>query len=487
MTVIFARAKFLIPMTQSNGLLDRIEDGYILTGERILEVGQFSEEIGQRIIKTYGNNLKIIGNDVNNATFKDLIMNNAVLLPGFIKGHGHDHESVLIGVAKDEPLTSWLDKAVNHFTGMLHEQEAELTEQFGKSPYLVAYLKARMDDIQFGITSALTHHCNFNKYHADELVEANEQAGTRLYIAVGSQDRNYDSRILDTPDEAVARLDAYERKHGDKSRSIIIPGPDQLFSNGPELLKALKKWADEHNKLIHIHSSEEPNTTKWFTEKYGMTPVEYAHSIGFLDENAILAHQVNSTDNDLNLLQKTGTKIIHNPLANTILGSGMPRIMEMMAMGIPLAISTDGSGSADNQNILAAARLASQYQKAFNKDAKVMKAEDVLLRITKIPADILRLNAGTLEAGKDGDFILFDLNKPNMIPTRKETVVENLIWASSGNEIRDVVANGKLLLENYAFLTLEYESVISDILKLADLFEKYKEGKEVALETGIKG
>jgi len=47
-------------------------------------------------------------------------------------------------------------------------------------------------------------------------------------------------------------------------------------------------------------------------------------------------------------------RVVHNPLANTILGSGMPRIMDMLEAGIPIAISTDGSGSADSQNILAA-------------------------------------------------------------------------------------------------------------------------------------
>ena len=42
----------------------------------------------------------------------------------------------------------------------------------------------------------------------------------------------------------------------------------------------------------------------------------------------------------------------------------MPPVLEMLKAGVPVAISTDGSGSADNQNIIAAARLAAQYQKA---------------------------------------------------------------------------------------------------------------------------
>jgi 5-methylthioadenosine/S-adenosylhomocysteine deaminase len=126
----------------------------------------------------------------------------------------------------------------------------------------------------------------------------------------------------------------------------------------------------EGEKIMSVGEySEEPKTTAWFVKTYGMTPVEYAHSIGFLDTETILAHQVNCTENDLTIIKKTGAKVVHNPLANTILGSGMPPLKKMEEMGIPYVISTDGSGSADNQDILLAARSAAQYQKAFHGDA----------------------------------------------------------------------------------------------------------------------
>jgi len=111
-----------------------------------------------------------------------------------------------------------------------------------------------------------------------------------MVIAVGAQDRNYDKRILDTPEGAVKRMDEYYELVKGAPRTRVVPGPDQCFSNGPELLKALKKWADEHDTLIHIHSSEEPGTTAWFVKTYKQTPVEYFESIGFLGPRSILAH-----------------------------------------------------------------------------------------------------------------------------------------------------------------------------------------------------
>lgn len=50
----------------------------------------------------------------------------------------------------------------------------------------------------------------------------------------------------------------------------------------------------------------------------------------------------------MKILAERHVKIVHNPLANTILGSGMPDIIRMLELGVDVAISTDGSGSSDN-------------------------------------------------------------------------------------------------------------------------------------------
>lgn len=483
---IVARAKFLLPVSDLIGREKRIKDGYILIeNDKIIEVGQYTEEIGQRILEKYKNSLKIVGN-TNSDDQIPLI--EGIMLPGFVKAHGHDHESPIIGVAKDIPLTPWLDRAVNLFTGFMNLNRSKLENHFGKSPNLVTYLKARVDDIYYGITTSMVHHCNHNKYRVADIVEANAMANTKMIIAIGSQDRNYASDLLDIPHTvAVERVDENYHQFKDVKNIKIIPGPDQFFSNGPELLKSLKKWSREHNTLIHIHSSEEPNTTRWFRQEYGMSSIEYAQSIDFLDENTIVAHQVNCIDHDLEILRDTKTHVVHNPLANTILGSGMPPIIKMMDMGINVVISTDGSGSSDNQNIIAAARLASQYQKALHQDAHLLPAQKVLEMITIEPAKILGFNCGSLESGKDADFIILDITRPNLVPTRLDNVVENIIWAADGSEIKYVISNGQILKDNHRVVGLDADKILKDVLELSEMFIEYAKDAKVKLETGAQG
>jgi hypothetical protein len=60
------------------------------------------------------------------------------------------------------------------------------------------------------------------------------------------------------------------------------------------------------------------------------------------------------------------------------------------------------------------------------------------------PAAFLRLNAGSLEEGKDADMVMIDLTRPNLIPSRMDNIVENLIWASDGSEVKTVVAKDNI-------------------------------------------
>jgi 5-methylthioadenosine/S-adenosylhomocysteine deaminase len=336
----------------------------------------------------------------------------------------------------------------------------------------------------------MVHHCNWNKHHLEDIARANEGAGTRMIVAVGAQDRHYAPELLDRPGDAVARLDRALEIQSRCARTRFIPGPDQCFSNSRDSLIPQKEWARRHGTLLHIHSAEEPRTTRWFTAEVepGLTPVEYFQEIGLLDARTVLAHQVNCGPRDVELLARSGAAVVHNPLANTILGSGMPPLMEMLRAGVPVAISTDGSGSADNQNILAAARLAAQYQKALHQDATLLPSQQLLEMITVVPSRILGFDQGELAPGRQADWILVGLDRPNLVPTRLDNLTENLLWAADGSEVDTVVASGRLLKLDGRILPFldgtRPEVIMDQVQRLSEAFVAYRAGAPELRGTG---
>ena len=139
---------------------------------------------------------------------------------------------------------------------------------------------------------------------------------------------------------------------------------------------------------------------------------------------------------------------------------------------------------ADNQDILLAAKSAAQYQKALLQDASFLTSDVLLRKITVEPAEFLRLNTGSLESGKDADMVLIDLNRPNLIPSRLDNVVENLIWASDGSEIKTVIANGEVLKLDYRFTLLDFETIVKEVQLLSEMLADYMITAKKIIGTG---
>jgi 5-methylthioadenosine/S-adenosylhomocysteine deaminase len=98
------------------------------------------------------------------------------------------------------------------------------------------------------------------------------------------------------------------------------------------------------------------------------------------------------------------------------------------------------------------------------------------------------MNQGELAPGRQADWILIDLARPNMVPTRLDNLVENLIWAADGSEVDTVVARGRLLkLDGVVLPFLDGTtpaSVMSRVQSLSEWFVEYREAAPVLSGTG---
>ena len=88
----------------------------------------------------------------------------------------------------------------------------------------------------------------------------------------------------------------------------------------------------------------------------------------------LAAHCVWVGEADVRLLVDAGVTVVHNPVANMILASGVCPVPTLRQAGIPVGIGTDGAASNDSQNMLGAVKAAALLQKVARLDPRALTA-----------------------------------------------------------------------------------------------------------------
>ena len=96
-----------------------------------------------------------------------------------------------------------------------------------------------------------------------------------------------------------------------------------------------------------------------------------------------------------------------------------------------------------------------------------MDAETVLMMSTSWGAKVLGLEneVGTIDVGKKADIIVLDLQSPHMVPLYNP--FSSLVYSANGSDVRDVVVNGRILMKDRAFMTLDPEEIMANARKIS--------------------
>jgi 5-methylthioadenosine/S-adenosylhomocysteine deaminase len=120
--------------------------------------------------------------------------------------------------------------------------------------------------------------------------------------------------------------------------------------------------------------------------------------------------------------------------------------------------------------------FVAKVHKAHRLNPTVMPAQAVLEMATLGGARVLGMEKeiGSLEVGKKADVIILDLNKPHLQPVYN--IISHLVYSATGADVRDVIIDGKVIMENRRLLTLEEEEIL----------EKAKEwGEKISTKSRI--
>jgi 5-methylthioadenosine/S-adenosylhomocysteine deaminase len=186
-----------------------------------------------------------------------------------------------------------------------------------------------------------------------------------------------------------------------------------------------------------------------------VTPLARLERLGVTGPGFIAVHAVHLADSDVELLAAQSCQVVHCPVSNLKLASGIAPIARLRARGVNVALGTDGAASNNRLDVFGEARLAALLAKVATGDATALPAESVLRMATLDGARALGLDAeiGSLEPGKQADAVAIDLGAFEHAPCYDP--VSHLVHVAGRDQVSDVWIAGERIVVEGAFASLD--------------------------------
>jgi len=412
--------------------------------------------------------IEAVGSSTELPTSADQVISLAgcVATPGLINTHHHMYQSLTRAIpgAQDAELFGWLKRLYPIWAGITPEM------------IRVSTLTAMAELILSGCTTSSDHLYLYpNGSRLDDAIEAAETIGMRFHAARGSMSVGESKGGL-PPDRLVEDETAIlkdtqrliETWHDPKRYAMrrIVVAPCSPFSVSRDLMREAANLARHYGVSLHTHLAENDNDIAYSREKFGMTPAEYAESLGWVGHDVWHAHCVKLDTPGIGLFARTGTGVAHCPCSNMRLASGIAPIPAMRAAGVPVGIGVDGSASNDGAHMLGEARQAMLLARVGHGPA-AMSARQALELATLGGARVLgRDDIGALAPGMSADVVAFPVDGLATAGAAVHDAVAALLFCTA-QSVRHSVINGKMVICDGQLLPIELAPLVEHHNRLA--------------------
>ena len=118
--------------------------------------------------------------------------------------------------------------------------------------------------------------------------------------------------------------------------------------------------------------------------------------------------------------------------------------------------------------------LCAKLHKVHHADPTALDARSILKLATIGGAAAIGLDhlIGSLEIGKKADIVMIDMQQPHLVPMYHPE--SHLVYAARGSDVKTVIVDGKLVMENGVVLTLDMEAVMDEVNAVARRIKAFK-------------
>lgn len=392
---------------------------------------------------------------------------NKLLLPGFFNAHTHSSEMWQRGIMSALPLELWL---------------AELYD-FAPLDLEKVYLSAlgtAVETLLSGGTSVVDHLVLIPGLELETIATATRayrEVGIRAFIAPLIQDESLTAGIpsgesaqthepyfrstaatLEIIEEAVRQF----HRPDEGVNILVAPTGIQLCTDA--LFEGCIELSSRYNLCRHSHLLETRAQEKLAQEKYGCTAVEHLKRIGYLSDRTTLAHCVHLNDADIAILAQTQSTVVHNPLSNLRLGSGIAPILKYRQAGVNVTFGCDGASSNDSQDLLEAIKIGSILHNVTDSDYQHWITPRQAVEMASLGGAKgfnLADKLGSLTVGKQADLVLYDLTNLSLLP--RTDPIGLLVLGRPTNVVNSAWVNGKQVIADGKVTTVDVDELRQEL------------------------
>lgn len=364
--------------------------------------------------------------------YKAVDYSNAVIIPGLFNLHAHLAMTFLKGIVEDVDLNTWL------FNYIFPAEKKLVSKKF----------------VQLGTELALTE-CLKNGttyvadmyFHPEQVMSAFSKVGLRGTLGVSFFDQGgMDTKSLD---ESIELVRSMSKKIKKNALLDLAVAPHAPYTCSKETLKRSVKIAKELHLPAMIHVAETKHEFDEVKSKYGQSPLQYVFDSGLFDlPYLLLAHMIYLEAGDFKLLEGSKATPILNPQCNAKLASGTPIAQNYKDQKIRFALGTDGSASNNSLDIFSELNFLAKLLNLQTGRLDGISSRELFDAVTIRAAEAVGKESelGSLEAGKQADFVVIPLDKAHLFPVND--IYSQLIYVIRGQDVNDVYIKGRAVLKN---------------------------------------
>ena len=181
------------------------------------------------------------------------------------------------------------------------------------------------------------------------------------------------------------------------------------------------------------------------------------------------AHGIHFNTEELHELARTETGVAHCPISNMKLSSGVARVPEMLALGVPVGLAVDGSASNDGSSLMEELRVCYLLHRLTSSE-KAPSGYQVLKMATRGSARLLgRTDIGQLAVGKRADLFLVDSRRLELTGA-EYSPADALATVGLRGPVDYTIVEGRIVVKEGRLVALDEELISAEARRICGAY-----------------